>query len=61
MKVYQQCWKEWEAWCAQKGAQKNAISAPILADSLISNWVGLAHHFHLEISNFSLLRASLHS
>ena len=31
-KVYQQCWKEWTGWCAQKGVPINAISASELAD-----------------------------
>ena len=34
-KVYQQCWKEWEGWCAQQGLPINTISAPKLANFLL--------------------------
>ena len=30
MMVYQECWKKWAGWCAQKGIPNNAISAPKL-------------------------------
>ena len=44
-KVYQQCWKEWAAWCAQQGLQNDAISAPTLANFLLHLFqVGLAWH-----------------
>ena len=56
-KVYQQCWKEQEGWCAQQGVPNNAISAPKLANFLVCLFqVGLAWHtigiYHSVISTF---------
>ena len=42
-RVYQQCWKEWASWYAQKGLPNNAISSPKLANFLLHLFqVGLA-------------------
>ena len=44
-KVYQQCWKEWEGWCAPQGVPKNAVSTPKLANFLVHLFqVGMAWH-----------------
>ena len=52
-KVYQQCWKAWEGWCAQEGVPKNAITTPKLEKlfgvsnffgAFISSWTGLAYY-----------------
>ena len=57
MKVYLQCWKEWEDRCAQEGVPSNTIFAPKLADVLFHLFrVGLAWHmiciYHSAISAF---------
>ena len=44
-KVYQNCWKEWTAWCAQETVPNSIISAPKVADFLHYLFrVGLAWH-----------------
>ena len=58
-KVYQQCWKEWAAWFAQKGVPNNDISVPKLPDFLVDLfWVGLAYNWYILFCSFYLFGAS---
>ena len=56
-RVYQQCRKEWDGWCAQQGLPNNALSDPKLANFLLHLFkVGPAWHtigiYHSAISVF---------
>ena len=62
--VYQQCWREWDGWCARQGLPNNAISAPKLAIffvTFVSGGTGLAYHWYLSFGYFCIFGTSSHS